>query len=78
MWYVCAHIGVFTLYIYSSAAIMVIAILNALYLRRQNRLKIEKRDEILAPYMEDGKSTDGGERAWLELGDRHPDFKYTY
>ncbi|KAJ8080518.1 hypothetical protein AAF712_003076 [Marasmius tenuissimus] len=62
-----------------SASIIVIALMNALYLRRQNQLKVERRDQILAPYIEDGsKSTDGGERAWLELGDRHPDFKYTY
>ncbi|KAF9267380.1 MFS general substrate transporter [Marasmius fiardii PR-910] len=61
-----------------SALIVVIAIVNALYLRRQNRIKKERRAQILAPYLEDGKSEDGGERAWMELGDRHPDFKYTY
>lgn len=61
-----------------SALVVVLAIVNGLYLRRQNRLKKERRAQILAPYLEDGKSEDGGERAWMELGDRHPDFTYTY
>ncbi|KAL0571337.1 hypothetical protein V5O48_010619 [Marasmius crinis-equi] len=61
-----------------STLILVFAIVNALYLRRQNRIKEERRAEILAPFLEDGKSEDGAARAWTELGDRHPDFKYTY
>ncbi|KAG7085987.1 hypothetical protein E1B28_003510 [Marasmius oreades] len=66
-----------------SALIVVLAIVNGLYLRRQNRIKRERRSEILAPYLEDGAGKsedggDGGERAWMELGDRHPDFMYTY
>ncbi|KAK7056857.1 hypothetical protein VNI00_002574 [Paramarasmius palmivorus] len=60
-----------------SASIVVLAIINALYLSRQNRLKKERRAEILAPYAT-AEEPDGGERAWMDLGDRHPDFKYTY
>jgi hypothetical protein len=37
--------------------------------------KQRNRTEILAPYVTE-KEPDGGIRAWVELGDRHPDFKY--
>ncbi|KAI0081283.1 MFS general substrate transporter [Panus rudis PR-1116 ss-1] len=52
---------------------------NALYLARENRKKVERREEILEPYLEWDKPShiDGGERAWTELGDRHPDFRYS-
>jgi hypothetical protein len=55
---------------------MIGAALNGLYLTRQNKIKRRERERILAPYA-DEKEGDGGLRAWIELGDRHPDFKYT-
>ena len=39
-----------------------------------NKRKKEKRTEILAPLSID--EPDGGVHAWIELGDRHPDFRY--
>ncbi|KAK7056659.1 hypothetical protein VNI00_002376 [Paramarasmius palmivorus] len=59
-----------------SAGIVVLVGVNALYLSRQNKMKKERRTEILAPYAT-AKEPDGGEKAWLSLGDRHPDFRYT-
>jgi len=58
--------------------IIVGAGINALLLNHMNKQKIQRRDEILAPYNIDADSK-GSEaiRAWVELGDRHPDFKYT-
>jgi MFS family permease len=53
-----------------------LAIINALILARKNKIKKEKRLELLAPYSTEGEP-DGGLRAWMELGDKHPDFKYT-
>ncbi|KAF5377027.1 hypothetical protein D9757_007751 [Collybiopsis confluens] len=53
--------------------------LNAFYLDYMNKQKIKNRDQILAPYnleSDDVKRTNAT-RAWVELGDRHPDFKYT-
>ncbi|KAK7462345.1 hypothetical protein VKT23_007946 [Stygiomarasmius scandens] len=61
-------------------AILVIltSALNALILSRANRLKREKRIELLAPYLEHGSvEPDGGLKAWVELGDKHPDYVYT-
>jgi hypothetical protein len=48
---------------------------NAILLTRMNASKQQRRSEILAPYI-DEKNLDGGVRAWIELGDRHPDFRY--
>ncbi|KAJ3522504.1 hypothetical protein NMY22_g11860 [Coprinellus aureogranulatus] len=50
--------------------------LNMLYLSWQNKRKVLLRHEILKPYATE-KEPDGGLRAWVELGDKHPDFKYT-
>ncbi len=62
----------------SSALIIVGAGLNAVYLTRMNARKQKDRAKILAPYMEGSDvKGDGGMRAWMELGDRHPDFRYT-
>ena len=52
-----------------------LAIINALMLSYVNRRKKEKRSEILAPFITE-KEPDGGVAAWVELGDRHPDFRY--
>lgn len=46
---------------------------NALLLIRMNITKQRCRNEILAPYVD----PDGEARAWMELGDKHPDFRYT-
>jgi hypothetical protein len=40
-----------------------------------NKSKQRRRNEILAPYV-DEKNPDGGVTAWMELGDKHPDFRY--
>ncbi|EEB98373.1 hypothetical protein MPER_02129, partial [Moniliophthora perniciosa FA553] len=60
-----------------SALIVVLAVVNAVYLSRQNKLKKERREQLLAPYIT-AEEPDGGQKAWMELGDRHPDFMYTY
>ncbi|KAF5391364.1 hypothetical protein D9757_001855 [Collybiopsis confluens] len=62
-----------------SIMILVGSGINAVLLHFKNKEKIKKRDEILAPYhleLDDDKGTNAA-RAWVELGDRHPDFKYT-
>ena len=50
--------------------------LNVVYLSFKNKSKnrIGRREELLEKYNED---EDGGLRAWMELGDEHPDFRYT-
>lgn len=60
---------------HSSALIIVISLFNIAYLAHANRTKAQRREQLLAPYS-DEKDADGGERAWVELGDRHPDFVY--
>ena len=54
---------------------MVVSALMALYLSWSNRQKETKRDEILRPYATK-EEPDGGDVAWEELGDQHPDFRY--
>ncbi|KAH9474603.1 putative transporter C11D3.18C [Psilocybe cubensis] len=56
-------------------SIMALTLLNALILIRSNKQKKLRRAEILAPYVTE-KEPDGGLRAWVELGDEHPDFRY--
>jgi hypothetical protein len=41
-----------------------------------NASKQRQRNEILAPFV-DKNNSDGGVKAWMELGDKHPDFRYT-
>ncbi|PPR04191.1 hypothetical protein CVT24_010739 [Panaeolus cyanescens] len=54
-----------------------LTIANMYYLNRQNKLKVSNREELLRPYAKDGEKGGFDERkAWIELGDRHPDFKY--
>jgi len=62
-----------------SILIMVGAGINALLLHHMNEQKAQRRDQILAPYGidSDDEKGSGATRAWVELGDRHPDFKYT-
>lgn len=47
----------------------------ALYLKWATIQKERRRDEILKPYATE-KEPDGGDAAWQELGDKHPDFRY--
>ena len=67
--------------LYPPSAVLIIigAGINALLLNHMNKQKTQRRDEILAPYNIDSDDSKGSEaiRAWVELGDRHPDFKYT-
>jgi hypothetical protein len=46
------------------------------YLSWKNKLKTRegRREELLEKY---DKDEDGRLRAWMELGDEHPDFRYT-
>ena len=62
-------------YYISSAAIAVISIGNAFYLSWRNKWKRARREDLLHPYISD-KAPDGGDIAWVELGDQHPDFEY--
>jgi hypothetical protein len=39
-----------------------------------NKQKKQNREKLLAPYTDD---KEGQNRAWMELGDKHPDFEYT-
>lgn len=62
----------------SSALIVFFSIVNVLYLKRATQSKKKRRDELLRPYMSEDSRADGGEIAWTELGDRHPDFRYAF
>ncbi|KAH9476723.1 putative transporter [Psilocybe cubensis] len=55
---------------------IVLAIVNASILSWKNKNKERTRQEVLAPYATESEP-DGGVRAWVDLGDRHPDFRYT-
>lgn len=54
------------------------SLLNLIYLKRKNKEKAQPgyREKVLAKYVTDEKEADGGLQAWMELGDRHPDFVY--
>ena len=60
--------------------------LNVAVLYYKNRRKQQHRAQILAPYTftntfeanKDFKDSGDGLRSWVELGDNHPDFVYTY
>jgi hypothetical protein len=49
------------------------------YLSWRNKVKKrpEVRAKLLKKYAVTEKEIDGGLSAWIELGDRHPDFVYT-
>lgn len=63
--------------------IVVSSLINIAYLSWRNKVKKRPgaRAKLLEKYIEDekelGGSDDGRLRAWIELGDRHPDFVYT-
>jgi hypothetical protein len=62
--------------IFHSAVVSIaLAVLNAIVLRYLTKRKERMREKILEPYVTD-KNPEGGLRAWVELGDRHPDFHY--
>ena len=58
-----------------------LSLMNMAYLSWRNRVKKRPgvRTKLLQKYAtaEKKNSVDGGLRAWIELGDRHPDFVYT-
>lgn len=59
------------------ASIMTVSAgLNILLLVWMQARKEKNREAILRPYVSD-EQPDGGDKAWIELGDKHPDFKYT-
>ena len=65
----------------SSILAVVGALVNVAYLSWRNRVKKrpEVRARLLEKYVAASKEScdDGGLSAWIELGDRHPDFVYT-
>jgi len=60
-----------------SVLVVILPALNVAVLHYKNQRKRRLRAEILAPYVTE-KEPDGGLRAWMELGDKHPDFIYTF
>lgn len=64
---------------YSSLVIVFGCVVNVLWLTRANRNKVRDRAEMLAPYADEKEAQydSGSQRAWITLGDQHPDFKYT-
>lgn len=67
----------FTWLVSSALLVVLLPALNVAVLRYKNQQKRKHRAEILAPYVSE-KEPDGGLRAWMELGDKHPDFVYSY
>ncbi|KAH9821546.1 hypothetical protein DFH28DRAFT_523695 [Melampsora americana] len=74
------------IYIGISIGIMLLATFAWAWLAYQNRRKTRNRDLILAPYQARKFSVDAGKGpsqilfliGWERLGDRHPDFTYSY
>jgi hypothetical protein len=55
-------------------------LVNVAYLSWRNKVKKRPgvREKLLEKYVIAGKECgDGGLKAWIELGDQHPDFMYT-
>ncbi|KAF9451878.1 MFS general substrate transporter [Macrolepiota fuliginosa MF-IS2] len=62
-----------------SVLVIVLVFVNAAVLHHKSQKKRRLRTKLLAPYVhDDEKESDGGLKAWIELGDRHPDFVYSY
>lgn len=61
---------------HSSTCIVLGSLMNVAYMSWKNKSKnrIGRRQELLEKYNED---EDGDLKAWMELGDEHPDFRYT-
>jgi len=63
-----------------SILVVVGSLVNMAYLNWKNRQKQRPRyrEEVLAKYYSaGGTEEDANLRAWMELGDRHPDYRYT-
>ncbi|THV07792.1 MFS general substrate transporter [Dendrothele bispora CBS 962.96] len=58
-------------------SVLVLTAINSLMLARANKSKKQKRDELLAPYVDEKTGQIDEMRAWADLGDKHPDFVYT-
>ena len=64
----------------SSILVFVGSFVNVAYLSWRNKVKKrpEERSKLLGKYKgDDDDDVNGGLDAWMELGDRHPDFVYT-
>ena len=68
----------------SSILVVLISLVNVAYLSKRNKIKKRpgERAKLLDKYVVANKQgeeedDDGKLRAWIELGDRHPDFVYT-
>jgi len=67
-------------YATSAICIVVGCVLNMAYLAWKNKQRSNPayREKILEKYVGDGKDDEKDAlETWVELGDRHPDFKYT-
>jgi len=53
-----------------AAVPLICGVINMIFIHQGTKRKQERREEILAPYAGDEQ------RAWRELGDNHPDFKW--
>lgn len=60
---------------FSQLSMILLALINAAYLHYQNEKKKKTRAKLLVNY-DTSTHSDGGVKAWVDLGDRHPDFKY--
>ena len=69
----------FTNPVWASSILVVVGCLsNVVYLSWRNKVKKrpEARAKMLAHYASEKAGDDGGLSAWMDLGDRHPDFVY--
>ncbi|KAF8883333.1 MFS general substrate transporter [Gymnopilus junonius] len=59
--------------------VVVFSLGNMAYLSWRNKAKSlpGRREEILRKYEEEQDGDEDGLKAWMDLGDQHPDFKYT-
>jgi len=63
-----------------SILVVIGSLVNMAYLNWKNRQKQRPgyREEILAKYYSTGETDkEANQKAWMELGDRHPDYRYT-
>ncbi|PPQ66134.1 hypothetical protein CVT24_000221 [Panaeolus cyanescens] len=58
-----------------SSTLVLLSVVNVAYLAHKNKLKTQRKEELLAPFVSQTGECDD-EKAWNELGDRHPDFVY--
>ncbi|PPQ69365.1 hypothetical protein CVT26_002520 [Gymnopilus dilepis] len=62
-----------------TVVVVVFSLLNMAYLSRRNKQKDlpGRREETLRKYEEHPEGDKDGLKAWVDLGDKHPDFRYT-